>query len=480
MKTPVDKVQLNTDDYKFIGLWREDLFPAYFWANWFDPVKTKKLKLDELTFGGALILNGGNFFWHKEMLAAEKAILDRAVKIKDASVFRNLRNLGEKTFIQAMKETDKLSALNPDANNLKTFIRLGRELMYFWTIGASIAAYVDEYIISFSQKERIPAEDVSRYVDTPETELIRQQREVRELYLLLKKKNWLSRIKNDKERLIEDIQKDKNLKKKFDNHLEKYGWIEMLNYIGNQLSIDRLLTLIEGHNPQEVRFGKKKKVSGEFRLILDIAKDVAYVRQAGAEYSSIFSYKLLPYLNFLAKKLGVSYREMLNLTPDEIIGFLENKKSPMELINPRLGYNWLIFCDKNEKTHVNDQKDLLKNLELCMVPQVQGNTKNLMGQIGNKGKVQGIVRIILAVDDFHKMKDGDILVTTMTTPDFVVLMQKASGIITDIGGLLSHASIVSRELNKPCIIGTKFATKVLKDGDMVEVDANKGVVKKIK
>ena len=68
----------------------------------------------------------------------------------------------------------------------------------------------------------------------------------------------------------------------------------------------------------------------------------------------------------------------------------------------------------------------------------------------------------------------------MTRPEFVHLMRTAKGIITDEGGIACHAAIVSRELGKPCIIGTKIATKVLKDGDLVEVDANKGIVKILK
>jgi len=65
----------------------------------------------------------------------------------------------------------------------------------------------------------------------------------------------------------------------------------------------------------------------------------------------------------------------------------------------------------------------------------------------------------------------------MTTPDFVPAIQKAAGIITDEGGITCHAAITSRELKKPCIIGTKFATQVLHDGDLVEVDADNGVVR---
>lgn len=65
----------------------------------------------------------------------------------------------------------------------------------------------------------------------------------------------------------------------------------------------------------------------------------------------------------------------------------------------------------------------------------------------------------------------------MTTPDCIIAIHKASAIVTDEGDVLSHASIVSREFGIPCVIGTKIATKVLKDGDIVKVDAKNGIVK---
>lgn len=68
----------------------------------------------------------------------------------------------------------------------------------------------------------------------------------------------------------------------------------------------------------------------------------------------------------------------------------------------------------------------------------------------------------------------------MTTPDFVPAMKKAAAVITDEGGITCHAAIMSRELGIPCVIGTKIATKVLRDGDLVEVDAEKGVVRILK
>lgn len=98
----------------------------------------------------------------------------------------------------------------------------------------------------------------------------------------------------------------------------------------------------------------------------------------------------------------------------------------------------------------------------------------------DKGAVKGIVKIVKSGKEISKVNKGDVLVAPMTAPDYVVGMRKAIAIITDEGGMTCHAAIVSRELGIPCIVGAKIATKVLKDGDVVEVDGEKGVVRKIR
>jgi len=101
------------------------------------------------------------------------------------------------------------------------------------------------------------------------------------------------------------------------------------------------------------------------------------------------------------------------------------------------------------------------------------------GNVACSGKVTGAVKIVNVAKEMGKVNKGDILVATQTTPELLPAMKKAAAFVTDIGGITSHAAIVSREMNKPCVIGTKIATQVFKDGDRVEVDANKGVVRKI-
>lgn len=100
----------------------------------------------------------------------------------------------------------------------------------------------------------------------------------------------------------------------------------------------------------------------------------------------------------------------------------------------------------------------------------------LRGRSAYPGQVRGIVRILRTSSHVENFQEGTILVTGMTTPDFVTYLKKAGAIITDEGGITCHAAIVSRELQKPCIIGTKDATRVLRDGDEVEVNAHEGVV----
>lgn len=101
----------------------------------------------------------------------------------------------------------------------------------------------------------------------------------------------------------------------------------------------------------------------------------------------------------------------------------------------------------------------------------------IKGSIAYKGLATGLVRIIIdPYKDGRSFKIGESLVAGMTRPEFLPVMKKAAAFITDAGGILSHAAIVARELKKPCIIGTQITTKLLKDGDLVEVDANKGII----
>ena len=100
----------------------------------------------------------------------------------------------------------------------------------------------------------------------------------------------------------------------------------------------------------------------------------------------------------------------------------------------------------------------------------------LKGAAASPGIGTGVVKILKSPKEIGKVKDGDVLVAPMTSPDYVPAMKRAVAIVTNEGGLTSHAAIVSRELGVPCVVGTKDATNKLADGDKVTVDGGKGVV----
>lgn len=166
---------------------------------------------------------------------------------------------------------------------------------------------------------------------------------------------------------------------------------------------------------------------------------------------------------------------------DKGMGYL--KKHRNEIIKREKGFTVYVSTKENyEFQYGQHEKNiaLIKKFYLNQNKNILNNGNIIKGQSGSSGKARGRVKIVcnLALEK-EKFKPGDILVTGMTRPEFVGLMRKAKAIITDEGGVTCHAAIISRELKIPCVIGTKIATQVLRDGDKVEVDADRGVVTKI-
>jgi len=128
-----------------------------------------------------------------------------------------------------------------------------------------------------------------------------------------------------------------------------------------------------------------------------------------------------------------------------------------------------------------DSIDKVKNIFDIDIERIDVKDKIIFkGQAVVPGKVKCFVRRVETASDVRKFQQGEILVSSTTTPDFLPAMEKAGAILSEHGGAISHAAITSRELNKPCIVGIKGLTDSLKTGDYVEVDANTGVVRILK
>lgn len=194
--------------------------------------------------------------------------------------------------------------------------------------------------------------------------------------------------------------------------------------------------------------------------------------------------------NKKVKKVAVAHAQQKKfvLTNDEIIELaehvmiIENHYSGLKKIYSPMDIEWakdgkdgkLYIVQARPETIHTDKKNILfkyyvlKNSEKTL-PLITGFS------IGTN-IVSGIARIVKSSRDIAQIKSGDIIVTTMTDPDWVPVMKKAAGIITDRGGRTCHAAIVSRELGVPAVVGTKDGTKKIKTGDMLTIDCSSGAV----
>ena len=178
----------------------------------------------------------------------------------------------------------------------------------------------------------------------------------------------------------------------------------------------------------------------------------------------------------VAKLNNLSTELILCTTKDELRSYFQNGVLPdSELLQQRFKLSAQFFS-KGERQEFSGRE--AEEAELILLP--KAGTDLLKGQTAYPGQAEGRVRIVC--DPLHyqgEFSEGDILVTGMTRPEYLPFMKKSAAFITDAGGILSHAAITARELKKPCIIGTQTATKVLQDGDLVLIDADKGVVTKL-
>ncbi len=430
---------------------------------------------------GITVMNG-HFILSKELTNRLKTIFTDAVTKQDPHLFYKIEQEctnNQKSSIEPFKE---LANANPTVENYQRYIDLGRTIIFPWCLGALFAYRLDETLLAEAQKEGIAASEVSSLIQPVDTLLIQQQKQARVIKQRLQEQGLLPQTPEGVDTALLTIQSYPTIRKEIQAHVVEYGWIEMANFVGETLTPKKLLEqLLTLPHVTTIHHPSTKPSSPIIRFLVEIAKPISTTRQLSAELFSMFAYQTRPFLQKIAEKLGLDDKDILSLTPEEVLQGLKSEKQDdlKKLAQKRRDHGYVITSNKQEITCIWDEIASVETLINQSVPKANSVDHKVKGVTAHPGSVQGRANVIISVKDFHKMKDGDILVTTMTTPDFVLLMQRASAIVTDIGGLLSHAAIVSRELKKPCVIGTKFATQLFKDGDLLEVDATNGMVTRL-
>jgi len=281
----------------------------------------------------------------------------------------------------------------------------------------------------------------------------------------------------------------------------KYGWQPFWTINAKPLTIDYFKNAIQiyvksntnlNDEIQFIKQGQRDRKSKLAKAIKEIRAPVAlkayvellqgyvYLRTYRKNIISKAHYLHLPLLLEIGERMEmgedvklISYEEMINyLTKGDIV--------KQELIEERK-QAWAVLSIGGKISIISGKffvEATAKKYKIEDV-QMQVSQKVVKGRPACLGKVTGKAKIIKKIEEFINVNQGDILITPMTTPEYVPIMKKVSGIITDEGGVTCHATIVSREFNIPCLVGTGNATKIFKDNDQIQLDANKGTAFKI-
>lgn len=287
------------------------------------------------------------------------------------------------------------------------------------------------------------------------------------------------------------------------NHAKKYPPLftnlytekELLNVLRNRYQEDKK-SLKDMKKDLEEDQNNKNKVIERQKKYLEKIKDEKFLTYLKLYHLfGVYRFKAkpgiagmevvgMPMLKVVADKLGLSVRDMHEcLTGTEILEHLKKGTKPnKELLDKRKKCR--VFMVKGTDMTVMEGEEAKEFVEKELLHEKE-DKKELKGMPASPGKVKGIAKIVRAnrMDEVQKamkrFNKGEILITPNTQPNMVPLMKKAAAIVSEIGGLTSHTAIVSREFRIPCIVGVEDATHIIKDGEEVEVDAKKGLVRRL-
>jgi phosphohistidine swiveling domain-containing protein len=291
------------------------------------------------------------------------------------------------------------------------------------------------------------------------------------------------------------------LKKEAIRLSDKYGWIPFgydgpkywdkiyfINLLKRKVKIfskndlKKILLIKKSERENELR---EKYIIKKYRLNKQQINLIKKVKQLAVwtderkmlEYQLHFYYAKI--LLEIGRKFNVPYKNLKFLFTEELKKIDKHKVWATKESNARIKNSFMLSYTNGRGKMLSDRE---KNKILAEVKKQLdfSKIKGFVASTGPRTKYRGKAKIILSPKEWKKVKKGDFLIATMTSPNYILAMKRATGFITDEGGVTCHAAIVAREMNKPCIIGTKNATKVLRDGDLIEVDVDKGTVKIIK
>jgi len=295
--------------------------------------------------------------------------------------------------------------------------------------------------------------------------------------------------------------REKNIDKVIGRYLKKYFWVKSDFYKSIIITHETILREAKKEIQKQKESGIKKEIKKIENYISKVKKEKEKVLKSvklkkedkddlyfAEEIIKWFDFRKVIYMGHfyhislmlenIADRFNIKYELLTFCIIKEVKELLQKGKLASKNELSKRSKSAFCLFEKKKPVKFFYNVEGKKFFDLMINKEKSENLIGSVASLGGKKKVEGIVKVISDPKEVD-FKKGDILVTSMTRVEFVPLMRKAKAIITNEGGIACHAAVVSRELNIPCIIGTKHATKSLKTGDKVEMDLRTGKIKKL-
>ena len=416
------------------------------------------------------------YFDEDNRLVSKK--LDEEYK-KDKNYFKKIKKLHEKSVAVEMKRY---------AECKKRFLASGSDLeLHEW-----ITAAVRLPTKGVGLAHLIEAVSMTRTHDLKDAlaEKIKDPKELSNALNILtfpQKASFLSKYQLVLKKSFEEKNKIKQ-KEALENVIKKYGWVRN-GYTGKkELTMKELLgqknqlgkvkeTDFEKIRKEKLYLIKKFRINKESIALAELFSFLTVWQDERKESVLKGISEICDAIKELSKRCGLSERELLLLTTDEIKEKKYLSAGIREELKEREKYCFIFYSSGEGKRYtLFFGEENRKRLKEILHEETKMNIDSIHGTSASAGRAIGRVQICRNIEQINKFEKGNVLVASMTRPEYLPAMKKSVAVVTDEGGLTCHAAIVSRELGIPCVIGTKNATRVLRDGDLVEVKANHGQV----
>ncbi|MBO6282236.1 MAG: hypothetical protein J6N49_06905 [Alphaproteobacteria bacterium] len=353
--------------------------------------------------------------------------------------------------------------------------------MVFVDMLMDLSDIVSEDLLDLIQKKQMPNITENLLILSATEDLTRIECENQSMQIIL-----------EAARQTENWQKSPKVNMLIDKHLQEFSGITVRAMHGQFMTKETVVHRLE-ENLQSGKDFFTKNIANDKKAVQKIFKQyhfnsferefTAFVKEANFLRTHILdmyhwlSEKFMLIFDKIGQPYGYKGFDFRNMTPNEIILWYYGKGK----FKLREDDKWLWYRVDDERKVVDTPQDIKRAMQQYILPSktTDISADYVKGTTAYPGVVRGCARILKDIGDVKKVCRGDIIISPMTWPSVIVALEKAAAFVTDEGGILCHAAILARELKKTCVTGTKNATKMFNDGDMIEVDGETGTVRKL-